>query len=97
MPGPILPIAARGLAAVRGARSLYNAAKPYIRKEIKDFEREFPGVLPASGAYVAADAADAATGRKISKGLKGITKALPDTIVRGSRSEPSDFSRKLIK
>ena len=102
MPGPVLPaIVAGGAAAARGARNLYKAAKPFIRKEIKDFKRDmkrdFPGVLPASSAYVASDATDAATGRKISKGFKDNLKTLPDTIVRGSRSKPSNFSRKLIK
>ena len=98
MPGPILPaVVAGGAAAARGARSLYKAAKPFIRKEIKDFNKDAPGMLPVSGAAAVYGTADAVSGGKISKGFEDNLKTLPDTIVRGRRSKPSNFSRKLIK
>ena len=94
MPGPALPaIVAGGLAAARGARSLYKVAKPFIRKEIKDFNEYMPGMLPLSGAAATYGTIDAVSGGK----TKDRSAKLPDTIVRGRNSNPSDFSRKPIK
>ena len=94
MPGPALPaIVAGGLAAARGARSLYKAAKPFIRKEIKDFNKDAPGMIPMSGAALTYGTIDAVSGGKAGDTL---TK-LPKKIIRGSQSQLSDFSRKPIK
>ena len=96
MPGPALPvIVAGGLAAARGARSLYRAgraAKPFIRKEIKDFQKDAPGMLPVSGAAAAYGTIDAVSGGKAGDKLS----KLPKKIARGSQSQISNFSRKLI-
>jgi len=97
MPGPILPaVIAGGAAAARSARSLYkaaNAAKPFIRKRIKDFQKDSPGMLPMSGAAAAYGTIDAVSGGKAGDTLS----KLPQKIARGSRSQISNFSRKLVE
>ena len=95
MPGPILPaVIAGGAAAARGARSLYKAGKavtPAIRKEIKDFNEYMPGMLPYTAAATTFVTSDA------NEKTEELLKKRPNTIVRGRSSNPSAFSRKLIK
>ena len=97
MPGPILPaVVAGGLTAVRGARSLYKAGKaaaPVIRKEIKDFNKDAPGLLPTGVIGTAITQTDELTGRKMSDAVSKI----PKKIIRGSQSQLLNFKRQLIK
>ena len=96
MPGPILPaVVAGGLTVARGARSLYKtgkAAKSALRKDLKDFNEYMPQMIPSTAGVATYAAADTLSGGKLSD-----FKKRPNTIVRGRSSNPSDFSRKLIK
>ena len=86
MPGPALPvIIAGGLAAARGARSLYKAGKAGV-SAIKKFDRENKFIsrpMAAAATYGALDTND----RLSKKSKKQNTR----------NSNPTDFSRKLIK
>ena len=93
MPGPALPIAARVLTAARTARSLYNTAKPFIRKEIKDFKKHSPGMLPTAGTGLVITQANELTGRKMGDKISKLSKKA----LRKTQSQLSNFSRKLIK
>ena len=86
MPGPILPAVAAGAAVARGARSLYKAGKAGV-SAYKKFDRE--------NKIISRPMAAAAT-----YGVLDINDTLSKKIVKKQNtrnSNPTDFSRKLIK
>jgi hypothetical protein len=86
MPGPALPaLVAGGLAAARGARSLYRAGRAGV-SAMKKFDRDNKFIsrpMAAAATYGALDTND----RFSKKNKKQNTR----------NSNPTDFSRKLIK
>jgi hypothetical protein len=86
MPGPALPvIVAGGLAAARGARSLYKAGRAGV-SAIKKFDRENKFIsrpMAAAATYGALDTNDSLSKKNKKQNTRN--------------SKPTDFSRKLIK
>ena len=85
MPGPILPAVAAGAAVARGARSLYKAGRAGV-SAIKKFDRENKLIsrpMAAALTYGVLDRNDTLSRKNKKQNTRN--------------SNPTDFSRKLIK